>query len=423
MPVIHARCCGRDVHHKTVVACVLITAPDGVVQRRVQTFGTMTADLLALRDWLDGHGVTPIALESTGVYWRPVYNILAGETRAITLVNPQHLQAVPGRKTDVQDSAWLAGSPLGACCATAWSSRVSSRPRRSATCASARASARRWCRGARRRSTGCTNCWRGRTASAARSRPTSSASVGAPCATRSWAGSRSRRRWRAPSGHMARGRLRAKLPELRRALDGRVQPHHRILLAHQLAHIDFLEATIADLQQEITDALRPDDEAVELLQTIPGVGAVAAMAIVAELGVDLGRFPSGRHLASWAGVCPGNKERGGKRLSGKTTKGNVWLRGMLGEVAWSIARAKGTYLHAQYHRIARRRGKYKAIVAVAHSVLVIIYHLLRDQRPYADLGPDYFDRKRQNSAHAAVTGLNFPTWPVNCGPPPIPTPA
>jgi len=136
MRVLHERCCGLDVHQKTVVACVLITAPEGAVQRRVQTFGTMTADLLALRDWLDGYGVTEIAMESTGVYWRPVYNILEGEARAITLVNPQHMKAVPGRKTDVKDSEWLAGSPLGACCATAWSSRASSRPPRSATCAS-----------------------------------------------------------------------------------------------------------------------------------------------------------------------------------------------------------------------------------------------------------------------------------------------
>jgi transposase len=191
---------------------------------------------------------------------------------------------------------------------------------------------------------------------------------------------------------LARGRLRAKLPELRRALEGRVKAHHRVLLAQLLAHIDFLEAAIAELQAEIERRLAPFDEAVDLLQTIPGVGAVAAAAIVAEIGDDMGRFPSAKHLASWAGVCPGNKQSGGKRLSGKPTKGNVWLRAMLGEVAWSIARAKGTYLHAQYHRLARRRGKHKAAMAVAHSVLVTIYHMLRDRRPYADLGPDYFDR-------------------------------
>ncbi len=191
---------------------------------------------------------------------------------------------------------------------------------------------------------------------------------------------------------LARGRLRAKLPELRQALAGRVQPQHRALLAQMLAHIDYLEAALADLQVAIEEHLTPFAEAVELLQTIPGVGATAAAAIVAELGVDMGRFPDAKHLASWAGVCPGNKQSGGKRLSGKTTKGNVWLRGMLGEVAWAAARSKGSYPHALFQRVARRRGRPKAILAVAHSLLRSIYFMLRDRQPYRDLGPDHFDR-------------------------------
>jgi transposase len=191
---------------------------------------------------------------------------------------------------------------------------------------------------------------------------------------------------------LARGRLRAKLPELRRALEGRVQRHHRVLLARILAHIDFLEESIADVQQEVERCLAPFAEAVDLLQTIPGVSEQAAATIVAEIGVDMGRFPSAKHLASWAGLCPGNRQSGGKRLSGKPTEGNTWLKGVLGEVAWVIARSKGTYLHAPYHRLARRRGKYKAVLAVAHSVLVIAYHLLKTGRPYSDLGADYFDQ-------------------------------
>ena len=383
MQVVHARCCGLDVHKRSVVACVLLTRPDGTVERKTSTFGTMAADLLALHDWLGRHGVTHIAMESTGVFWRPGYNLLEEDGRTILLVNPQHMRAVPGRKTDVKDAEWLAdllrhGLVTGSFIPPAPIRALRELTRYRKTLVQQRAD------------------------EVNRVQKTlEGANVKLAAVATDVLGASGRTMLAAllegqddPAAlaELARGRLRATLPELRRALDGRVQPHHRVLLAHQLAHVDFLEATIADLQQEIAAALRPYDEAVELLQTIPGVGPVAATAIVAEIGVDMGRFPSGRHLASWAGLCPGNKESGGKRLSGKTTKGDVWLRGMLGEVAWSIARSKGTYLHAQYHRIARRRGKHKAVVAVAQSVLVISYHMLRDKRPYADLGPDYFDQ-------------------------------
>ena len=191
---------------------------------------------------------------------------------------------------------------------------------------------------------------------------------------------------------LARGRLRAKLPALRQALTGRVQPHHRFLLERMLAHIDFLEESITHVQQEIEQRLQPFEEAITLLQGIPGIQAVAAAAIVSEIGVDMSRFPSAKHLASWAGLCPSNKQSGGKRLSGATRTGCTYLRAMLGEVAWIISRMSDNYLAAQYHRIARRRGKQKAIVAVAHSLLVIIYHVLRDKKPYTDLGVDYFDK-------------------------------
>ncbi len=189
---------------------------------------------------------------------------------------------------------------------------------------------------------------------------------------------------------LARGRLRAKLPQLRQALDGCLRPVHLVLLAAILGHIDYLDAMIARLHDEIAGGLAPFAEAVELLQTIPGISAVAAAAIIAEIGVEMGRFPTHKHLASWAGVCPGNKQSGGKRLSGKTTKGSVWLRAVLTEAAWANARSKTGYLGAQFRRLARRRGRLKALVAVAHSLIVIIYHVLRDRRPYADLGADYF---------------------------------
>jgi transposase len=190
----------------------------------------------------------------------------------------------------------------------------------------------------------------------------------------------------------ARGRLRAKLPALRLALEGRVRPVHLVQLRVLLAHSAFLEGALAERHGEIERLLDPFTEAVALAQTLPGVGATAAVALIAELGAEMDRFPTHRHLASWAGVCPGNKQSGGKRLNGATTQGNSWLQAIRGEVAWAIAHTSGTYLSAQFHRLARRRGKQKAVVAVSHSVLVILYHMLREHKPYTDLGADYFDR-------------------------------
>jgi transposase len=190
---------------------------------------------------------------------------------------------------------------------------------------------------------------------------------------------------------LARGVLRAKLPQLRQALSGRVQPHHLVLIGQILGHIEFLEQAIAQVQAEIERCLPPFEEALELLQTIPGIKAVAASAILAEIGPDMSRFPSAGHLASWAGVCPSNKQSAGKRLKGPVNRGNVWLRGIMGEVAWAAVKKRDTYFPAQFHRVARRRGRQKAAVAVAHSVLVVIYHVLRSGRPYAELGVEYFD--------------------------------
>jgi transposase len=194
---------------------------------------------------------------------------------------------------------------------------------------------------------------------------------------------------------LARGRMRGKIPALRQALSGQLKPYHQVLLRQILAHMDFLEAAIAQLEAEIEQRLQPDEEAVQLLQTIPGVKAVAAATLVAELGVDMNQFPSAKHLASWAAVCPGNKQSGGKRLSGKTRRGNAWLKAVLCEIAWANARSQTSYIGAQFRRLTRRRGVYRALIAVAHSLLVIIYHVLKTKRPYQELGPDYFDQLEQ----------------------------
>ena len=191
---------------------------------------------------------------------------------------------------------------------------------------------------------------------------------------------------------LARGRLRAKLPNLRRALEGRVQPHHRFLLTRLLAHIAFLEESLAQVQQEIGQHLVPYEDAMNLLQSIPGIQAIAAAALLAEIGTDMSRFPTAKHLASWAGVCPGNKQSGGKRLSGATTPGNPYVRAILGEIAWAVAHTRDNYLSAFYHRMVRRRGKHKAIMALCHNILIVIYQVLHDKQSYADLGIDYFDQ-------------------------------
>lgn len=382
MQVVYERCCGLDVHKKTVVACILITHPDGTVQRQVRTFATMTADLCALADWLSGWGMTHVAMESTGVYWQPVFNILEDETRTLILVNAQHIKAVPGRKTDVRDAEWLADLLRHGLLRASFIPPAPIRELRELT---------------RYRKT----MVQERTAEINRlQKVLESANLKLASVASDVLGLSGRDMLAAlltgerdPEvlADLARGKLRAKLPELRRALVGRVKPHHLVLIERILAHLDFLEQSIAQVQEEIDRALVPFEEAVDLVDTIPGVARTAAATIVAEIGIDASRFPSAKHLASWAGVCPGNKQSGGRRLSGQTTKGSPWLRAILAEVAQAIARSPGTYLHAQYHRIARRRGKQKAMIAVAHSVLVIAYHILKDQRPYTDLGATYFD--------------------------------
>jgi transposase len=384
MEVRYARCCGVDVQQKTVVVCVLLTAADGMVQRTVRTFGTMTTDLLALNGWLNTQQVEQVALESTGVYWRPVFNLLEAD-HPIILLNAQHLKRVPGHKTDVKDSEWLADllrhgllqpsfippRPIGEL-------RELTRYRKTLVQERQQQLNRLH-------------------------KVLESANIKLGAVASDVLGVSGRDRLSAllrgeqdpeTLAEVARGRLRAKLPALRLALEGRVTAPHRVLLRHILAHLDFLEDQRERLSAEIVAAQTPCAEAVALVQTLPGVAetaASAASAIIAEIGTDMTRFPSAAHLASWAGLCPGNKQSAGKRLSARPTPGNVWLRAVLGEVAWSITRTSGNYLVARYHHIARRRGKHKAMVAVAHSILVCIYHMLRDHQPYHNLGPDYLD--------------------------------
>ncbi len=401
MQVVHAHCCGLDVHKKSVVACVLLTEPDGSVRRQVRTFGTMTTDLLALDDWLTSHGVTQIAMESTGVYWRPVFNILEDEERTVTLVNAQHLKAVPGHKTDVKDSEWLAdllrhGLVKASFIPPAPIRELRELTRARKTLVQQRADAvnrvHKLLEGANIKLASVASNILGKSG-----RAMLDALLAGETDLDALA-------------DLAQGQLRKKRTALRQALDGRLAAHQGLLLAQLLTQIDFLSEQILQLADAIADRLVPMQAAVDLLKTIPGVSATAAAAILAEIGTDMSRFPSAKHLASWAGVCPGNKQSGGKRLKEQTTSGNVWLKGVLSECAWA-ARTKETYLAAQFKRLARRRGIYKALIAVAHSLLVIIYHMLQRGEAYRELGGDYFaqiDSRRAEGYHIKrLTALGY----------------
>jgi transposase len=397
MPVIHHRCAGLDVHKRTVVACALVTQPDGTARRAVRTFGTMTADLVALSDWLRAQQVERVVLESTGVFWWPVFTLLEEGGHDVVLVNPQQVKQVPGRKTDVADSEWLADLLRHGLLRASFIPPAPIRALRELL---------------RYRTT----LVRERTQEVNRlQKVLESANLKLAAVASDVLGVSGRQMLEAIArgeddpealAERAKGRLRAKRPALRLALEGRVKAHHRGLLRAILAHVDFLEETLEALDGDVERALVPFATELALLETIPGVGRTAAATLVAELGADLRAFPSATHLASWAGVCPGNRQSGGRRHSGKTTHGNVWLRGLLGEIAWAAIRKRGTSFGARFRRLARRQGKPKAVVAVMHNVLTVIYVVLRERTPYAELGPDDFGREDpQRAAYRHVAQL------------------
>src|SRR2546421_1665044 len=388
MQVLFARCAGLDVHKKTVVACVMLTLPSAEMRKHVRTFATTTEGLLVLADWLTSQQVTHVAMESTGIYWRPVFNILEGACSVI-LVNAQHMKAVPGRKTDVKDSEWLAELLRHGLLKASFIPPQPIRDLRDLV---------RYRQSLVQERTREINRLQ-KVLETANIKLTSVVSDVMGASGRSMIGALIAGE-HSPEvlAELAQGSLHKKIPQLREALVGRVDAHHQILLSHLLAHISFLDQAIFHLFFQIHSYLKPYDEAVELLVSIPGIAQETAACILAEIGVDMSCFPTATHLASWAGVCPGNRESGGKRLSGKINKGNARLKAALAEVVWVLSHMKDNYLSAQYHRLARRLGKQKAVMAVAHSLLVIIYHMLRDKQPYRDLGATFFETRDKERA-------------------------
>jgi transposase len=392
MQIVHDTCCGIDVHAKTAVACLIKQG-----RKQTLTFSTMTADLLRLLDWLVTEGCTIIAIESTGVYWRPVFNILEGSVE-VMLVNARHVKAVPGRKTDVKDCEWLADLLRHGLLKPSFIPPIEIRELRELT---------RYRQSLIREQATVAN----RVQKIAESGNIKLSQVASDAL-----GASGRQMLRAlASGEtdtekmsqMARTRLRNKRAELKQALEGRLTRAQRWVLGELLNRYEELERGIEKANEEISREVESCRdpfvaEAVKLLDSIPGIGESVAQVIVSEMGVNMGQFASHKHLASWAGMCPGNNESAGKRKSGKTTKGSQYLRTALVQASWAATRTKETYLSAQYRRLVKRMGKNKALVAVGHTILVMIYHILSRRQSYQELGGDYLDRRNVEAQKARL---------------------
>jgi transposase len=400
MDVMHTRCAGLDVHKKMVVVSVIELDQRGKSLKETRTFGTTTLKLLELSDWLNERQVTHAAMESTGEYWEPIYNILE-ENFELLLVNAQHIKAVPGRKTDVKDSEWIAELLQFGLLKASFVPPKGQRELRELT---------------RARSTfvkeraNLVNRVQKVLESANIKLASVLTAIDGVSGKAIIAGSASP----AEIAQLAKGRLKAKRESLELALEGRVRPHHRFILQELLNQIESLDATIAKFGEQIQEYSRPFEEAVERLDTIPGVARDTAEVIVAEIGTDMSRFPTADHWASWAGVAPGNNRSANKQLSSRTTQGNQALITTLTQAGWAASHTKNTYLSAQYHRLASRRGRKRAIVAVAHSILIIAYHLIKNQEVYREPGGDYFEKRNpQATARRLVRRLEQLGYRVN----------
>ena len=410
MDVITERVAGLAVHKDSVVACVLTGAPVGPVEREVRTFGTTTRARLNLREWLEQHAVQTVALEATGIYWRPVFNVLqhdaalAGEPSGwrLILANPQHIKHVPGRKTDVLDAEWLAQLARHGLIAASF---VPPRPIRElrdlaryrkklvGELAAEKARAQRVLEDANSKLGSVASDIFGAAGRAMLQAIVAGETDGPKLAT------------------LARRKLRRKQAQLGEALEGRPTAAHRFLLAQMVQHVAFLERAIVAVEEELATRLAAQEAAVRNLCTIPGVSVIVATALIAELGTDMSLFPTARHVASWAGVCPGSFESAGKKQAVRVLNGRTWLKTLLCEAAWGAVQTKGSSLSAQFFKLRARRGPQRALMAIAHKILVAAYQILRTGHTYRELGGDYLDRlhleRRRASLVAALQALGF----------------
>ena len=383
MDALFPRCAGLDVHKANVVACLRIVGPDGKVTKEVRTFSTMTCALRELADWLSSQGATHVAMESTGVYWKPVFHILE-DRFTVWLVNAQHIKQVPGRKTDVKDCEWIAQLLQHGLLRPSFIPPRLVRQLRDLTRQRARLVS-------------------DKTAVANRiAKVLEDANIKLGAVATDILGVSGRLMIRAmiagqedagALAGLARGKLKKKATALEQALEGAVTEHHRFQLRRLWDQLEALEGLIEQIDGRVVGLTdQPTREAIDRLITIPGVERWTAEVLVAELGTDMGVFPTSGHLASWAGVCPGNNRSAGKARSGRTTKGDRWLRRALTQAAWAASHTKETSLSARYRRLAARRGKKRALVALGHTILVIVYHILKRGTIYQELGGNYLDR-------------------------------
>lgn len=382
MQVVYQRCCGLDIHKKIIVSCSI--TPEG---KEIQSFGTMTEDILSLVEWVKSKKCSHVAMESTGVYWKPIYNLLELNEVETLVVNAQHIKAVPGRKTDVKDAEWIADLLQHGLLKGSYIPDRDQRELRELV---------RYRRSLIEERTREVNRLQ---------KVLEGANIKLASVASNVMGVSGRAMLDAIItdvndpvllAALAKGRLKNKKEALEKALNGLIGFHQKKILSTQLEHIDFLDQKIGDLDRDVVNRTLPFEEDLELLDTIPGIGRRTAEEIIAEIGTDMSRFPSDAHLASWAGMSPGQNESAGKRKSGRTRKGNNALRRTLTEAARAAARTKNTYLSAKYKRIAARRGANRAAVAVGHTILVIVYNMLKTRKKYKDLGVDFLDRRRRN---------------------------
>ena len=384
MRVVYERCAALDVHKKTVVACAI--TPKG---RETVTFGTMTRDLVGLAEWLEGLGVKVVAMESTGVYWKPIFNILEVQDFEVVVVNARHVKAVPGRKTDVKDAEWLAdllrhGLLKPSFIPDRWQRELRELVRYRKTLTEERSRlvtrVQKLLEGANIKLGDVASDVMGASARAMLKQ----LAAGKKDTTK--------------IASLAQAQLRNRIPELEQALTGSVGKHQRFMLDSLIRLIEELEDEIEGLDEEVEKRMRPFRAAVALLDEIPGIGTLTAETVLAETGIDMSRFPTAAHFASWAKLCPGNNESGGKRHYASTGAGNPYLRTALIEAALGAVRAgrtKPNFFSARYQRLAARRGPKRAAMAVAHSMLIAIYHMLKDGEHFRDLGPHYHDEQRR----------------------------
>ena len=381
MQVIHRRCAGLDVHKQTVVACVRI-ARDREAAQHVQTFATTTTGLLALADWLASHEVAVVGMEATGVYWKPVWHVLEGHFELV-LANAAHVKNVPGRKTDVSDAMWLADLLAHGLIRASFVPPQAVQELRTLT--------RTRKQFVRERSSHVQRI----------EKVLEDANLKISVLLSDIVGKSGRAVLDAIiAGHddpaylasCISVRVKARRAELIEALRGCITPHHRFMLKLHLSHIDALNTAITNIEKEVGLGLEPFRESAEHLTTMPGLSAVSASVLIAEIGVDMSRFKTAGHLVSWAGLCPRNDESAGKRRSTRLRHGGNWLKTTLVQAAWAAVRVKGGYLQAQFHRLRARRGAKKAILAIAASMLAAAWHMLRNQTDWHDLGANHFDR-------------------------------